>query len=456
VNRKRTGVLTLLFFLIIAFPAAAETVTLSLDDAVQRALDQSINLKKSSIDLTQSEYSASHLYSEIFPSFSLSAGLTFLPSSPLFTDPGFKYNNNALSYNLNFGLSLSLNPSLSSSMKRIELAYRSQLLKYDDAAKQLEIQVIKNFLYLITRQKDISNMEDSLRLAEEQMGRDKIAHDNGILSELAWLNSQFSVETARYNLSNSQGVYQNALEQFLALLGMPTGTDIIFEGTVDIVPISYDPEQLIQEYLPRRPDIQSQRQTIENLELAKNVTALTNRSPSLELGTQWQGGSPSNNTGGLGAPFSDKVSGTLTLRVPVDSWIPGTKSNQTVRSADADLAKALLDLQDTETQAKTQIRTIISNLSNTWISLDIARLRVDIAQRTAEATAESFQSGTVDYQTLETSRKDLSDARQQLLQGEYSYQSLLLDLAAALNMDWKTLTNQNTQAGTGTETTPGQ
>jgi len=420
----------------------AETVTLTLDEAVKLALNQSLDLKKSAIDLAQRKYSANHLWSQIFPGFSLYSGLTFLPSTPLFTDPGFKYNSDTLSYSLNFGISLSLNPSLSSSMKNIELAYRSQLLTYDDACKQLEIQVIKNFLNLTTMKENITYMEANLRVEEQQLEKNQAAWAKGLLSELDLLNSRLGAETARYNLSTVQGTYQNALEEFLALLGMEAGTDIIFKGTVEIVPIEYDPEQLILEYLPKRPDIMSQLQTIESLELSKKTTTLSSRSPSLDIGAAWQGGSPSSNSQGLGAPFSDNVSGSLTLRIPIDSWIPGTKQNQTIRSADAEVEKARLDLQNVEIQAKTQIRSLVSNLHNTWASLGIARLRVEIAQRTVDSSAEAFQKGTIELQVLENFRNDLSDAQQRLLQGEYSYQSLLLDLAAALNVEWRTITGQ--------------
>ena len=439
----RNLVLALLFCLFITLPIAAETVTLTLEDAVERALNQSLNLKKSAIDLAQAGYSAKHLYSEIFPSFSLSAGLTFLPSTPLFTDPYFSYNSDALSYNINFGVSLSLNPSFGPSMKRIELAYRAQLLRYEDASRQLEIQVIKNFLNLITRKSNIAFMEENLRIADQQLQKNQIARENGLLSELALLNSRLSVETARFNLSDAKGAYQNALEEFLALLGMESGTDIIFVGTVAVAPVQYDTERLIQEYLPKRPDIIAQRRTIETLELSRKVTALNSRSPSLDIGATWRGGTPNNNNKGLGAQFTDNLSGSLTLRVPIDSWIPGTRQNQNVRSADADIEKARLDLENTEIQARNQIRLIVSNLRNTWESLEIARLRVEIAQRTVEAAEEGFRYGTVEFQELENIRKDLSDARQRLLQGEYSCQSLLLDPAVALNMDWKTLTEGN-------------
>ena len=439
-NRSQIRVSALFFLFLVSFPVVAGAITLTLDEAVERALDRSLKLKKDAIDLAEAGYSASRLWSEIFPNFSLSGGLTFLPSTPLLTDPGFSYRDEALSYSLNFGLSLTLNPSLRSSMKRIQLAYRSQLLSYESAQKQLEIQVIKNFLGLITMRENIAHMEKNLEFAEQMMAEDRIARANGLLSELAWLNSQLSAETARHSLSNAKGAYQNALGEFLALLGMEAGTEVTLQGTLEIAPVLSDPEDLILEYLPKRPDMISRRQAIEKLELTKSITTLGSRSPTLEMGARWRGGSPNNNTGGLGAPFADSVTGSVSLRIPIDSWIPGTRQSQTIRAASAELEKARLDLQDTETQAKTQIRSLVLNLQNTWENLKIARLRVEIAQRTVDATDVGFRNGTVVFRDLEDTRNKLSDARQQLLQGELSYQSLLLDLAAALNVEWKTLT----------------
>ena len=428
-----------MFFFLPLAANAAETVTLTLDDAVRLALDQSINLKKSAIDLAEAGYSASRLWSEIFPGFSLSAGLTFLPSTPLITGSGFQYKDEALSYTINFGLSLSLNPSFNSSMKRIELAYRAQLLSYENASKQLEIQVIKRFLNLITMNANISYMQENLDLALQKLNNDRIARANGLLSELAWLNSQLSAETARYNLLTAQGSYKNSLGEFLALLGMDNGTDITLDGTIEIAQLHLDPEKLILEYLPKRPDIVSQRQTIERLELNKNVTTNSLRSPTLGLSTQWRG---SPGTGGLSAPFTDNISGTLNLTIPIDSWISGTRQNQNIRAANTDIEKAKLDLLNTETQAKTQIRSLVSNLNSTWESLEIARLRVSVAERTVDATSVGFRNGTVEFRDLEDRRSDLSNARQRLLQEELSYQSLLLDLATALNLEWKSLTAQ--------------
>ncbi|MDR0511922.1 MAG: TolC family protein [Treponema sp.] len=442
-SRVRFLVIAFFIFPLLPFTAIAEPVTLTMEDAVRHALDQSIHLRRGAIDLRLAEYSASRLWSEIFPSFSLNSSLTFLPATPLFTGGGFNYNADALSYSFNLGLSLSLNPSLRASMNRIELAFRQQLLTYEDARNQLEIRVVKDFLRLVTMQENISHMEENLQITTQTMENHRVAWETGHLNQLTWLNSQLSVQNALYELNTARGAYQNALWEFLALLGMDSDSDITLSGTVDIVPIRYDPEALILQYLPRRPDIVGQRHAIEMMELGRTVTTLSNRSPTLNFSTGWLGGSPPGNNRGLGAQFYDRITGSVTLNIPIDAWIPGTRQSQSIRAASAEVEKALLDLQHIQTSAKTEIRMIVSTLHNMWESLEIARLRVDIAERTLQAADEAFRNGAISFQEFEDRRRDLSDVRQRLLLGELNYQNLLLDLAAALNVEWRMLTQRS-------------
>jgi outer membrane protein TolC len=435
-GRIRLWGLFLFLFAALKIPfAGAQPFNLTLDEAVRRALHESLDLQKNAIDLALKEYKAEHLWAEIFPAFSLRAGLTFLPETPLFTDPGFQYNRDSAAYNLRLGVTLQFNTGISHNMQMIRLAYQTGLLDYEDARRQLEIRTTKTFFRLLTDRENISYLESSLALAQQQLEQDRIARENGLLSELAWLESRLDTETARYNLNSAQGEFDIALGEFLTLLGMEN-TDVALEGSIDIAPVNVDPDALILEYLPKRPDIISQRHTIEDLELKRKANAGSSRTPSLSLETTWSGGSGF----GAGSKFADRLSGSLTLNIPVDPWIPGTKSNQSGRSDNAAVEKARLDLSSTETEAKRQIRSLAANLRNSWASLEIALLRVEIARRTYEYTEEGFRNGTVAYQDFEDTRNELTSARQGLLRSELAYQNLILDLAVALNMDWRELT----------------
>jgi outer membrane protein TolC len=404
---------------------------LSLDQAVEKAVAHSLSLQKSAIDLRAAHYAASHLWSELFPSLSASAGLSY--GTPLFTGQGFQLEKSGLGYSVSAGLNLSLQGGLPSAMKIIALAYQSELLNYDHAQRQLEIHITKTFYTLLTDKHRLAFLKESLDLAEKQREKSKIAFEYGLIGELSYLQSQLSVETAKLDLSKAQAAYDTALRDFLLVLGYEQTGKTVLEGALVIQPWQTDPETLIYQYLAQRPDILSMRQQIERLRFEETRSILDARAPSLSLSVQWRG----NGSGS--SDFSDTLSGSVNLSIPLDPWIPGTKKSQSITATGAALEKAWLDLKNTEHTAMSQVRSLTANLRNSWESLEIARLRVEIAERTYTLTEQGFQQGTVEFLTLEDTRSKWTESRQQLADGELAYALMILDLAAALNLDWRSM-----------------
>jgi len=415
--------------LALILPLYAVSMTLSLDDALKRGIENSLNLKKSLVDLSMDEYSANKLWAEVFPTISGSLGTGY--SSRLFSGDGFEIHKDGVNHSASLGVNLTLNAGIPYTMRNIRLAYQRRLLSYEDARNQLEIQITKNFYSLITDRDNLTSLDHMLQLAQRQYERDQVAFQNGLIGELALMQSRLGLENARYSLSSTRSAYTNRMGDFLAQLGITQDTDIAFEGTIEIVKIEADAERLINEYLPRRPDIVSRRQEIERLENAERQAALSSKAPSLRLEAGWN----SRNFD----PFADTLSGSATLTIPIDPWIPGTNRNQSVRNAKGAVAKARIDLQIAEEAAMTQIRSLAISLRNSWDSIEIARLSLSVAERGYELTDQGFRNGTVESLRLEDARNNLVNARQRLLQTELSYFNMILDISAALNISWKEL-----------------
>jgi outer membrane protein TolC len=413
---------------------ADSPLVLTLDDAVARALEYSINLQKNRISLEDEEYASKRLWAEVFPTISVGADIGY--RSPLFTDTAGSSAAQRFSYGTSVGLSLNLAAGIPYRMKLLSLAYQRQLLNYEDTRRLLEISVAKSFYTLIAEQENLAQLDETLALAERQLERHRVGRANGMISETALLQSQLAVETARYDLSSAQAVCANSLGEYLNSLGLPPETPVRLEGEFEIRRIERDPDELIRDYLPTRPDIVQQRRAIEELELTQRRGVLDARAPSIRLSFGWSGGS---GNAGITGPFTDSLSGTVSLSIPVNPWIPGTKEAQALRTAESSIERALLDLKSIEDAAAGQIRSLTANLRNSWASLEIARLREQVARRSYELTEQGFLNGTVESLTLETNRNNLAAARYQLLRSEVQYQNLVLDLAQAINVDWRQL-----------------
>jgi outer membrane protein TolC len=418
--------------LAIQFDISAQTGVekeLDLSQTVSLALENNLNLKKNDIDLAASGYSEKNIWAEVFPSITANLRTGF--SSPLFSGDGFALEDNNLRNSAGIGINLGLNAGLPYLMNNIRLAHQGNLLKYEDARRQLSIQITKRFYSLITEKNNLLLLEEVLNLAQRQFERNEVSFRNGLVRELAVIQSRLAVENARYNLNAASITYTNDMGDFLAMLGIAANGQVKLLGEIKITKINAGAEALISRYLPERPDIVSGKREVERLENAKKQLAFQSRAPSLNLSAEW---SMSKFN-----PFTDSFGASATLSIPVDPWIPGASREQAVRRAGDSIEKAKLDLSITEDSAKTQIRSLCALLTNSWDSIIIARLGLETAELSYQLTEQGFRSGTVESLVLEDARNNMANARYRLLQTELSYFIMILDLSAAINMDWKNL-----------------
>jgi hypothetical protein len=125
-------------------------ISLTLEDAVSRAIANNINVQKSAIDLELLQYRNDHILTELFiNNWSIGVGLNVLPNTPLFTEPGFSYNADRLSLSFDFGITIPLNIRMPYTVQLAELAYRRGLLSYEDASRRVALETTKTFYSLL-------------------------------------------------------------------------------------------------------------------------------------------------------------------------------------------------------------------------------------------------------------------------------------------------------------------
>ncbi|MDR1400231.1 MAG: TolC family protein [Treponema sp.] len=440
-SRSNCGIFTHLWLSVLVFcgiaPLGAAPQTLSLEEAMEMAVAQSLSLQKNSIDVATAGFAAKSTWSEILsvvnPSLLLSYG------DNLFSGDGFQFDKANGSFSIQAGVNISFNTGLPQTIRLTSLAYQSQLLTYENARRVVERDVTRTFYSRIADRNTRMNRERALELAEKQYERNRVSFEYGLTSRLDYLRSQLSVETARLSLNQQEAVYAANMRNFLTTLGLDYDPEITLAGELNIVKIDLDPEPLIQQHLFQRLDILMQQQVIQRTELQVKQQTFA---PWLSASVQYQAGTaPAGNQPRVGATawgadmqFADRLSTSVTLTIPINNWIPGTSANRQLRSANETVEKARIDMQTIENNARNEIRSLTDSLRNSWFSIEIARLQVEIAEQTYSLSEEGFQQGVVETLTLEENRNSLSSAQDQLLSTEHTYYGFMLDLASALNI----------------------
>lgn len=428
---KQGMILVLLVFLIIS--ASAEPIVLTLDDVIKRAVTESNDLQQTLIDIETAQMRAENNWAQFLPGISAGASLNY--GDNLFSKDNPTSNQNPLRFSTSLNLSLGLNGGIPYQMKNNTLNYQTSLLNYENSRRQLEASIAKTFYNLIAEKENLTFLEDVHNLSEQQYRKNQVSFQNGLINQLSLVRSQLSAESTRFDLVRAQSQFDINKNNFLMILGYEQNTDVSFEGEVETKQLTLNAETLIAEYLYKRPDIASQRNRIEILENTRKQTAVSAKAPSVSLTAGWDG---NWNDG-----FSDSVSAGVRVAIPIDPWIPGSDANQRITSSSGETEKAKIALQDIEESAADQIRSLTANLNNSWESIIISRMKVDIAELTYTLTEQGFQNGTVEFIELETARKDLLQARQELLLEETNYKNMIFDLASALNVPWQNLMENN-------------
>jgi outer membrane protein TolC len=427
------------FFLlaVVLGPQAQEgELRLTLDDCIKRALQTDIALQRKAVDVETARVSAVNLWSEFLPAVSVGASLSYEDS---LSEPQKTFPHDA-----NYGVPVDVTLTLSSilpipvNMQISKLAYETQLQEWKTEQQDIRIRVSQNYYRLLVEEENIALLEETLAIAERQLAKDETQFRSGLTNELSVLRSRLSVENARYALNKTRRDRQQDLSIFLSEAGFTdeemSGKQISLSGTIEIVPLHPDANRLIEDFLPKRSDIINAAAEIRRLELTASRTSLSQRGPALSLSGSYRGNLASGAFNGTSQPFSDSLSARLSVSIPLDPWIPGSKGAQAVMSAEAEVEKARLNLRSIRQSAANSIRSIVENMENTLSSIGVAQLRAEIAERTYRMSETAFERGAMEILDYENARASWAQSRQDLLKERLAYKNLVLNLEREINM----------------------
>jgi multidrug efflux system outer membrane protein len=409
---------------------------LALDDCVERALQTDIALQRKAVDVETARVNAANLWAEFFPSVSIGASLSYEDS---LSEPQNTFPRDA-KYSVPVDVTLNLSSVLPIplNMKISKLSYESRLQDWKTEQREVRTRVSQSYFRLLVDEENIALLEETLVIAERQLAKDETQFRSGLANELSVMRSRLSVENARYAVNKARRDWQQSVSTFLSGAGFTdeemSEKQIFLSGTIEIEPLHPDANRLIEDFLPKRPDIINASAEIQRLELTASSTVLTRRGPALSLSGTYRGNLAGGSFDGTSQPFSDSLSARLTVSVPLDSWIPGTKGAQAVMSAQAEVEKARLNLQSVRQSAANSIRSIVENMENTLSSIEVAQLRAEIAERTYRMSETAFERGAMEMLDYENTRASWAQSRQDLLKERLAYKNLVLELERELNV----------------------
>lgn len=410
----------------------AEVHNLTIDQAVELALENNISIKQSKLSLDLLEKQNKYSWNSVSPSISVGGGVT--DSMP--TGNGA---SNSISYSVSGSASLRFTPSLFTTIKSAQLALENGEVSLESAKRSVEMSVRQTFYSLLNTAESINSSQKTLEAAKRTYDSNYAKYNRGQLDQLSLLSSQYNYESKIPTIESSKSSYQNTLDSFKQVLGIDLKDEVNLVGSLeDILDIKLS-EEILNADLDEIPAVKSILQSIKSTENSLTAAKYSAYGPTVSASYSYGGG------GGI-SPSSDYSTRSNTVGVnvsiPLDGYLPWSNGSLSIANQKKNLENYKLQLENTKTTVAISIRNSYNTIINAQSQLKTYQSNLELMQRTYDMTNLAYANGSKDLGSLQTAEDNLANAVRSVQQQKYTIINAVLNLENTLGVPFGTLNTQ--------------
>jgi outer membrane protein TolC len=352
---------------------------------------------------------------------------------PLLADNEFQTKWSALSFTLNQSLLQGISPRYQMRgvdqarvvVDRIELEEGKQIAA-------VASNVLKAYWDLVAARRLVEIQTIDRRLAEEQRIVTDARIRAGELAPVELLRIDETVATRQVELLEAERSAAEAEQRLKLLMGVKMSDELYGQ--------SLRPGDGISGNLPSRD-----RVTSLDIALAGNPDLLIARQDLASRKIDWKaakhellpdlGLAATLNLNGSGFDHKESVDDVFARKFPdfqvgmnLSVPLPDVGAIHSVRAADQEVQASLLSLEIAEMEVLSGVETSLRSIDSFGAQVSVARVRVDLAARTAEASQATFEAGRNTLREVLEAQAALKEARVSLVQAEVEQLKARVDL----------------------------
>ncbi|MBR0459428.1 MAG: TolC family protein [Victivallales bacterium] len=345
-------------------------------------------------------------------------------------------------------------------LKQAERNLVYQLRSFEQYKRSFVVNITSSYLSVLQSAQTVKNQEENYKRVVTSTRRSRRMADAGRMAEYQFDQALQNELSAQDSMVRAQQSYQNSLDSFKVLLGLPPdalvepdpaeltrlqeagktigGSGDITDYTKGNVPSADDPvelpkqsnenrgpyeipeEKAIRIALEQRPDLQTLRDRIGDakrrvLIARDNLRAEVTIGASVSMG-EGRSLSQAGEPHGKLRPRDSFLSSPLTVNLPWER----TMERNAYRNSILALEQAVRNFQNGEDEIKQNIRNRLRTLAQNRSSVVIQREAVELASRRVDSTTMLLEAGRVEM-------RDVLEAQNALLSAQNSLISVLVN-----------------------------
>ncbi|MDE6720374.1 MAG: TolC family protein [Treponemataceae bacterium] len=414
-------------------------IVITIQDAVQTALENNISLKRSQIQFDAAARTKKSSWNSVSPAISMGGG---------FSKNNENFAENYSAY-VQASIGITLSTNLYSDIKNAALRYEAGELSYETAKRSIEMNVRSAFYALLYQKENISLQEQNLETTRELYQTNQRKYSRGAISEIDVLSSQVNYERNIPLLQNAQITHDKNLALFKQMLGLEQDAQIVLSGNLDEIINSLKPnlsgkDESVRSFVEGSDAKNFELAALEkNLEIAKNSLLASRFSaygPTISAGWSYQPTWIKTPVAGSSGP-NDGGRLSLSINIPLDGLFPWSRKNLEISSAKDNIKDLQLQIEDKKTSVQVETQSAIQSIEQMSATLQTLQASERLAERTYQMTQEAYGRGTRNYTELLSAQNSLENARLSLKQQAYNIATSILNLENNLGIPFGTLLN---------------
>jgi outer membrane protein TolC len=398
-----------------ATPAAEGPLTLTFNQALERALANNEGLKVAKEKVSETQAYVQESKTNFLPQVNL--GYTYTPSQrfPLIRIPAGIFGPNEQTFQAAFArtnnLQLFVNQPIYTGGRLMNAygisssSFDAAKLELDRIRQEVEYRVVETYYAALMNRRGVEVADQQIKLSETQLSLAKARFEAGTVARLDVLQAEVELANAKARRIQARAQVDTAMQALRTVLSLPQTQPLQLDGSLD-EPVTGHAREELDRLLPERPDLQAFQSRRDAAQYASNL-AQGEWKPSLSLtgNMQYQ----QDSFGSLLATDNQSYAFGIQLNVPLFA-APGAAARKNV--AQAQIRQAEHGLRYATDNARLE-------LESAWTALEAAAEVVSTQEKALELARESVGIAQVSYENGVITSAELNDAQVRLLATEW-------------------------------------
>ncbi len=395
--------------------APAGAITLTFDQALQRALSANEGLKVSQEKVVETQARVQEAKTNFLPVVNL--GYSYTPSQrfPTIRVPAGIFGPQEQTFQAAFARENSVQLFINQPIYtggRLRSVYGittssldASKLELDRTRQEIEYRVVETFYAALMNERGVAVAEEQIRLNQKQLELAKARFEAGTVARLDVLQAEVELANSRARRIQTRAQVDASMQALRSVLSLPQTQPLQLAGSLDEPVVGHAREELDQ-HLPQRPDLRAFDARKDAAEYSSQL-AESEWKPSLSFtgNMQYQ----QDSVGSLLARDNQSYQFGVAFSMPLFG-APGAAARRGV--AQSQMRQAEHGLRYATDNARLELETA-------WTALEASAEVVTTQEMALELARESVSIAQVSYENGVITSAELNDSQVRLLQTEW-------------------------------------